>query len=198
MTTRRLIRPIYEKDGHQARPCIGSRSLKHSGSTLISVLRYLRRSHTPGPFSGKSTGASNDADPIVPPNKIDLATKVLAVGLKQPLRFGVEVEHQGLSFAQVAKIVSHVVRGRVAGDGPTEIYGRDGRIWQTVADGGGVEVISPILQGPEDLAILQQIVAALRDAGGVADQRAGVACAYRWEAVPSARGSEPGQLDGAA
>lgn len=129
------------------------------------------------------------------------------------LRFGVELETVGLSYARAAETISQVVHGEVASGtsylGGFDIKMADGRAWKVVRDGSlsdgsglSCEVVSPILTYA-DMDALQDIVRALRTAGARVNDSCGmhvhvdgaafkacpaklrnlIALAYRWENV---------------
>lgn len=98
--------------------------------------------------------------------------------LMATLTYGVEIETYGLGIERAAKIVAETLGGTVETVGG--YYGTvaavapDGRRWLAMYDGsiggsGGAEVVTPILRGDEDLAVLQTVIRALRAAGARSD-----------------------------
>jgi hypothetical protein len=92
------------------------------------------------------------------------------------LTFGVEIECTGVS----RETLVHAI---VSGTGGTRVNYTDtvaladGRKWKVVSDGSirgahgynGGEVVSPILRGDQDLAMLRAVVRAIREAGAISD-----------------------------
>ena len=96
------------------------------------------------------------------------------------LRFGIEIESEGLNRERLANANQTVVGGEAAYEGPGwRVTDRTGRVWRVVPDGslsGGEasgEIVSPILCY-SDIEELQRVVRAVRLAGGRADQTTGV------------------------
>lgn len=95
------------------------------------------------------------------------------------LNYGIEIETVGINKAQAADAIQSVVGGvaRPAGSG-WEVEASDGRVWHAVPDGSlsgqaNAEIVSPILRY-EDLPTLQEVVRALRHAGGRTDATCGI------------------------
>jgi hypothetical protein len=102
------------------------------------------------------------------------------------LRFGIEIETIGQTREVVAHAIQSVVGGEVRHVGmpavydPWKVIDRRGRTWQVVADSSlsasrnyQAEIVSPILHY-EDIAELQEVVRAVRNAGGRCDQSCGI------------------------
>jgi hypothetical protein len=102
------------------------------------------------------------------------------------LRFGIEIETIGQTREVVARAIHSVVGGEVRHVGmpavydPWKVIDRRGRTWQVVADSSlnarreyQAEIVSPILHY-EDIAELQEVVRAVRNAGGRCDQSCGI------------------------
>lgn len=96
------------------------------------------------------------------------------------LNFGIEIETVGLDRNALAAAIKSVVGGQLAYAGnAVKVVMADGRAWSVVPDGslsGGSlsgEVVSPIL-GYADIETLQNIVRAIRKAGGRADSSCGI------------------------
>jgi hypothetical protein len=102
------------------------------------------------------------------------------------LRFGIEIETIGQTREVVARAIQSVVGGEVRHVGmpavydPWKVTDRRGRIWQVVADSSlsaiknyQAEIVSPILHY-EDIAELQEVVRAVRSAGGRTDSSCGI------------------------
>jgi len=89
--------------------------------------------------------------------------------------FGVEVETHGRGDDRAVKAIQSVIGG-VTGHHSRgmQVTAPDGRVWVAMHDGSiqgsyGSEVVTPILKGAADLETLQQVVRALRAAGGKSD-----------------------------
>lgn len=136
------------------------------------------------------------------------------VELLKSLRFGAELETIGLADRTAAEIIRTIVGGSVptlttSGPSGWETTMADGRKWKAVYDGsihgnsgGACEIVSPILTW-SDMDTVQNIVRALRAAGGRVNESCGMhvhvdgaafktspakvrnlmALAYRWEPV---------------
>jgi hypothetical protein len=102
------------------------------------------------------------------------------------LRFGIEIETIGQTREVVAHAIQSVVGGEVRHVGtpfcydPWKVTDRRGRAWQVMADASlsasknyQAEIVSPILHY-EDIAELQEIVRAVRAAGGRTDSSCGI------------------------
>ena len=102
------------------------------------------------------------------------------------LRFGIEIETIGQTREVVARAIQSVVGGEVRHVGtpfcydPWKVIDRRGRTWQVMADASlsasknyQAEIVSPILHY-EDIAELQEIVRAVRAAGGRTDSSCGI------------------------
>jgi len=102
------------------------------------------------------------------------------------LRFGIEIETIGQTRETVARAIQSVVGGTVRHDAepacydPWVVVDRTGRSWKVVTDSSlnadrsrQAEVVSPILCY-EDIEQLQEVVRAVRHAGGRVDESTGV------------------------
>ena len=104
-------------------------------------------------------------------------------------KFGIEIEMTGLTRSQAAKAMANVLDGRVEHEGGSYdkyiVTDSKNRKWAIVYDGSincynangdhasksySVELNSPVL-GYEDIPLLQEVVRALRRAGGVTGPR---------------------------
>ena len=118
-------------------------------------------------------------------------------------RFGIEVEFTGITRAKAAEIVKLEVNGRI--DRSSDYYdtysvvAEDGRVWKLTLDGSincqrkesgnkvgasreySVELVSPILRYKEDIDKLQEIIRALRKAGGFANNSCGIHIHLDWK-----------------
>lgn len=94
--------------------------------------------------------------------------------------FGIEIETVGRARSVVAGAVASVVAPTSTafairavdgymGDTNYEVTADDGRVWIVMRDGslagGGAEIVSPILKGAADVALLQAVVRAVRATG---------------------------------
>lgn len=106
------------------------------------------------------------------------ATRTAAHDVMSALTYGVEIETYGLGRESAAQIVAGVLGGTARAVGG--YYDRwvavapDGREWTCMTDGSieamtGTEVVTPILQGDADMATLQSVIRALREAGAKSD-----------------------------
>ncbi len=102
------------------------------------------------------------------------------------LRFGIEIETIGQTRERVAQAIQQVVGGTIHHVGtpfcydPWHVTDARGRTWKVMADSSlsapkhlQAEVVSPILHY-EDIAELQEVVRAVRRAGGRTDQSTGI------------------------
>ena len=111
-------------------------------------------------------------------------------------RFGIEIEFTGITRERAAEETAKVIGGRARYAGTFyqtwEVEQNDGRVWKLMRDGSlrcerkengrtvyadgmhSVELVSPILTYREDIETLQDIVRALRKAGGFANNSCGV------------------------
>jgi hypothetical protein len=96
------------------------------------------------------------------------------------LKFGIEIETVGLNCKEIAKAIQSVVGGDLRYDGNfAQLTDTHGRTWRVVPDAslsGGEksgEIVSPIL-GYEDIEVLQNVIRAVRSAGGRADESCGI------------------------
>lgn len=103
------------------------------------------------------------------------------------LNFGIEIETVKRTREQVARAINMVVGGEVRHVGtpshydPWEVKDDRGRVWKVVADGSLInvpfnlraEVVSPVL-AYDDLALLQDVVRAIRACGAKVDERCGI------------------------
>ena len=103
------------------------------------------------------------------------------------MRFGIEIETVGLGREALANAIHSVIGGTKTADyGSWKITDANGRAWKVVADGslsGGEmsgEIVSPIL-GYDEIEVLQQVVRAVRHAGGRADATCGIH--YAWKRI---------------
>jgi hypothetical protein len=115
------------------------------------------------------------------------------------IRFGIEIETIGLKREDAAAAIKSVVGGTVRHAGGSydtwECVAPDGRVWKAMRDSSlsdsfrNAEIVSPILRY-EDIETLQNIVRAVRAAGGKVDQSCGIHChldAARFDAAAVAR-----------
>jgi hypothetical protein len=96
------------------------------------------------------------------------------------MRFGIEIETVGLGREALANAIHSAIGGtKTVEFGSWKITDANGRAWKVVADGslsGGErsgEIVSPIL-GYDEVDSLQQVVRAVRHAGGRADASCGI------------------------
>lgn len=111
-------------------------------------------------------------------------------------RFGVEIEFTGITRKQAAEAANTVLNGEVSYIGTYyDTYGIkaiDGRTWKFMSDGSintqkrsngvtcaapklcSVELVTPILKYTEDITVLQEIIRALRKAGGFVNSSCGI------------------------
>jgi Putative amidoligase enzyme. len=111
-------------------------------------------------------------------------------------KFGIEIEFTGITRRKAAEVVSEVVGGRIIEVGnyydAKKITMADGRSWKVMYDASiktqkkvngqiesmtsdySCELVSPILTYKEDIEKLQEIVRALRKAGGFANSSCGI------------------------
>lgn len=95
------------------------------------------------------------------------------------LRFGIEIETVGLGRDGLANAIHSVVGGTKTCDYRSwKITDANGRAWKVVPDGSlsgelSGEIVSPIL-GYDEIELLQQVVRAVRRAGGRADASCGI------------------------
>lgn len=112
------------------------------------------------------------------------------------LTYGVEIETVGLRRPVAAQIIQTVVGGTVAHEGGTydrwTVTAPDGRKWTAMSDASigyeNAEIVTPILTWA-DMDTLQNVVRALRKAGGKVDSRCGLHVhvgAARFKADPKA------------
>lgn len=98
------------------------------------------------------------------------------------MRFGVEIETVGISRKDTVSAILGVVGGEVRHEGGSYdkwlCIGLDGKKWSAVSDAsigrGNAEVVSPILTYPTDMPILQNVVRAIRKAGGKVNSSCGI------------------------
>ena len=100
--------------------------------------------------------------------------------MMKTLRFGIEIETVGLSRERLARAIHGVVGGTTAEEYRAwRVTDTRGRIWRVVPDAslsGGEysgEIVSPILRY-EDIEELQNIIRAVRNAGGRVDASCGI------------------------
>ena len=95
--------------------------------------------------------------------------------------FGCELEYEGISQVEAARVVAEVVGGTAHYEGfhlsNWVVTQPDGRKWQVVSDGSlcgtSSETVTPILRW-SDIETLQKVVRALRRAGARANSRTGL------------------------
>ena len=94
------------------------------------------------------------------------------------INFGVELEYTGIDRATMARAIHSVVGGEIRGYYDGRVHAPDGRDWAAVSDasiGGasGAEFVSPPCTY-DDLPVIQEIVRAIRRAGGRAHESCGM------------------------
>lgn len=107
-------------------------------------------------------------------------------------KFGIEIEFTGITRQQAASAAAEVLGGTVSGGSSYQVKAPDRRVWKFVADGSiqaqrkqgnrkvnasseyGVEMVSPILTYERDIDTLQNLVRALRQAGGFVNNSVGI------------------------
>ena len=111
-------------------------------------------------------------------------------------RFGVEIEFRGLTTNMAARAVEKVIGGCVRHAGTVydtyEVHAQDGRVWKVMRDGSincqrresgrtyaandlySCELVTPILTYEADIETLQEVIRALRKAGGFANESCGI------------------------
>ena len=111
-------------------------------------------------------------------------------------RFGVEIEFTGLTRNMAARAVEKVIGGCVSHAGTVydtyEVQAQDGRVWKVMRDGSincqrresgrtyaandlySCELVTPILTYEADIETLQEVIRALRKAGGFANESCGI------------------------
>ena len=111
-------------------------------------------------------------------------------------RFGVEIEFTGLTRNMAARAVEKVIGGCVRHAGTVydtyEVHAQDGRVWKVMRDGSincqrresgrtyaandlySCELVTPILTYEADIETLQEVIRALRKAGGFANESCGI------------------------
>ena len=98
------------------------------------------------------------------------------------MRFGVEIETIGISRKDTVSAILGVVGGEVRHEGGSYdkwfCVASDGRKWSAVSDAsigrGNAEVVSPILTYPTDIPVLQNVIRAIRKAGGKVNSSCGI------------------------
>ena len=98
------------------------------------------------------------------------------------MRFGVEIETIGISRKDTVSAIWRVVGGEIGHeDGSYDKWhciALDGRKWNAVSDAsigrGNAEVVSPILNYPDDISVLQNVIRAIRKAGGKVNSSCGI------------------------
>ena len=103
------------------------------------------------------------------------------------MRFGVEIETVGISRKDTVSAILTVVGGEVRHEGGSYdkwlCVAPDGRKWSAVSDAsigrGNAEVVSPILTYPTDMSVLQNVIRAIRKAGGKDRSTAGMGLATK-------------------
>lgn len=102
----------------------------------------------------------------------------------QSMTWGTEIECVGLSLASAAHVVAEACAGVAAPEGYRGCYAvtmMDGRKWSIVTDGSltdpltsySCEVVTPIMVGPAEIEIVQNVLRALRTAGARVNQSCG-------------------------
>ena len=98
------------------------------------------------------------------------------------MRFGVEIETVGINRKDTVSGILTVVGGEVKHEGGSydkwSCVAPDGRKWSAVSDAsigrGNAEVVSPILTYPTDMPVLQNVIRAIRKAGGKVNSSCGI------------------------
>ena len=98
------------------------------------------------------------------------------------MRFGVEIETIGISRKDTVSAILGVVGGEVRHEGGSYdkwfCVASDGRKWSVVSDASigrrNAEVVSPILTYPTDIPVLQNVIRAIRKAGGKVNSSCGI------------------------
>ena len=98
------------------------------------------------------------------------------------MRFGVEIETIGISRKDTVSAIWRVVGGEIGHEGGSydkwHCIALDGRKWNAVSDAsigrGNAEVVSPILNYPDDISVLQNVIRAIRKAGGKVNSSCGI------------------------
>lgn len=100
----------------------------------------------------------------------------------EDLTFGIEIETKGLTNEQAARALAVALGGTVTRG--TDYYRSffvvmaDGRKWRCMNDaslhGVSSEIVSPILRGANDVAMVQVVVRTLRRAGARVDEQCGI------------------------
>lgn len=98
------------------------------------------------------------------------------------MRFGVEIETIGISRKDTVSAILGVVGGEVRREGGSYdkwcCVAPDGRRWNAVSDAsigrGNAEIVSPILTYPDDISVLQNVIRAIRKAGGKVNSSCGI------------------------
>ena len=98
------------------------------------------------------------------------------------MRFGVEIETIGISRKDTVSAIWRVVGGEVKHEGGSydkwSCVAPDGRKWNAASDAsigrGNAEVVSPILNYPDDISVLQNVIRAIRKAGGKVNSSCGI------------------------
>ena len=98
------------------------------------------------------------------------------------MRFGIELETVGITRKDTVSAILGVVGGEVQHEGGSSdkwlCTASDGRKWNAVSDAsigrGNAEVVSSILTYPADVPILQNVIRAIRKAGGKVNSSCGI------------------------
>ena len=98
------------------------------------------------------------------------------------MRFGVEIETVGINRKDTVSGILTVVGGEIGHEGGSydkwHCIALDGRKWNAVSDAsigrGNAEVVSPILNYPDDISVLQNVIRAIRKAGGKVNSSCGI------------------------
>jgi hypothetical protein len=98
------------------------------------------------------------------------------------MRFGVEIETVGVSRKDTVSAILSMVGGALEHEGGSYdkwcCIAQDGRKWSAVSDASigreNAEVVSPILTYPADIPLLQNVIRAIRNAGGKVNACCGI------------------------
>ena len=98
------------------------------------------------------------------------------------MHFGIEIETVNLNRKDTVEAIQSIIGGTVEHEGGSYDKWRctapDGRQWKVVSDASigrsNAEVVSPILTYPDDIPTLQNIVRAIRKAGGRVNSSCGI------------------------
>lgn len=98
------------------------------------------------------------------------------------MRFGIEIETVGITRKDTVSAILTVVGGEVRHESGSYdkwcCVAPDGRRWNAVSDAsigrGNAEIVSPILTYPDDISVLQNVIRAIRKAGGKVNSSCGI------------------------